>query len=82
MNFIIAFLHRKIDSTISPTFRSLSMHFNFLQKSSQQVLQIQNYTSIPISNPPPTPAIPIAEGADQAVMQNKTSLQNFYHMLQ
>lgn len=43
---------------------------------------MQNYTSIPISNPPPRPAIPIAEGADQAVMQNKTNLQNFYHMVQ
>lgn len=32
---------------------------------------MQNYTSIPISKPPPTPAIPIAEGADQAVKQNK-----------
>lgn len=43
---------------------------------------MQSYTSIPISNPPPRPAIPIAEGADQAVMQNKTNLQKFYHMLQ
>lgn len=43
---------------------------------------MKNYTSIPISNPPPRPAIPIAEGADHAVMQNKTNLKNFYHMLQ
>lgn len=43
---------------------------------------MQNYTSIPISNPPPRPAIPIAEGADQAVMQNKTNLQNCYHVFQ
>lgn len=40
---------------------------------------MQNNTSIPISNPPPRPAIPIAEGADQAV---KKKVQKFYYILQ
>lgn len=63
----------KTDLTISPTFTSFSMHLTAWgkKKSNQQVLQMQYYTSIPISNPPPRPAIPIAEGADQAVKQNK-----------
>lgn len=35
---------------------------------------MQNNTSIPISNPPPRPAIPIAEGADQAVKKKSTEV--------
>lgn len=31
----------------------------------------QKPTSIPISNPPPKPAIPMAEGADQPSSHNK-----------
>lgn len=53
------------------------MHFKSLQKNHQQAFQMQSYTSIPISNPPPRPAIPIAEGADQAVMKNKTIYRIF-----
>ena len=37
------------------------------------------FTSAPISNPPPSPAMPIAEGADHSVNIKIIVIQNIYH---
>lgn len=37
-------------------------------------------TSIPISNPPPSPAIPMAEGADHSDKNNNILIYKMHHM--